>query len=139
MAPAAWAGECKPVHADLVEHKSTTGCVAPATVCFHGEVDGNHGLHGTTYFNSDSARLGPATAPGWVSYSGLFQYSLEDGSTLGMREVGVTSPGAVTAYQEILEGTGSLAGASGYFFVSGFKSPDGETITTQITGEICLP
>lgn len=138
FASLAWAGECKEIHAELVEHRSTTDCVAPATVCFHGEVEGNHGLRGTTYFSSDSARVGPSTSPDWISYSGLFEYTLEQG-TLSMRETGVTNPGAVTAYQEVLGGTGRFEGATGYLFVSGFKSEDHQTITTQIFGEICRP
>lgn len=137
MAPAAHAGECKAVHASLVETRSTEGCTAPATVCFFGQVEGNHGVRGTTYFSSDSARVGPSTSPSFFSYSGEFHYSLE-GGTLTMRETGVSGPGPVTAYQEILDGTGAFAGATGYFFVSGFKIPGG-TISTQIDGEICTP
>src|SRR4029453_580053 len=54
---------CKAVHADLVEDFSTQGCEPPSTACFLGEVDGNHGLRGTTRFDSDSGAAGPSTSP----------------------------------------------------------------------------
>jgi hypothetical protein len=67
----------------------------------------------------------------------VFQYLLT-GGTLTMRETGVVGRGAVTAYQEITGGTGDFAGATGYFFVSGFLLPGGTTISTQIEGHLCL-
>lgn len=132
----AWAGECRKIHADLVEVAATEGCNPGLASCFLGEVDGNHGLRGTTHFNADSARIGPATSPDFISYSGPFEYTTAGGSIL-TRETGVTSPGEVTAYQRIVEATGEFSGATGHFFVSGHKS-DG-VITTGMTGEICLP
>lgn len=137
IAPSAQAGECKAVHGTLVETRSTTGCTAPATACYLGEVQGNHGMRGTTYFSSDSARAGPPTSPSFISYSGVFEYLLT-GGTLTMRETGVVGRGAVTAYQEITGGTGDFAGATGSFFVSGFILPGGTTISTQVEGHLCL-
>src|SRR5215475_11247425 len=67
---------CKDVHADLVEDRSTTSCKPGHPVCFLGDVDGNHGLRGTTYFRADSAAAGPSTGlQGFVSYSGAFEYT----------------------------------------------------------------
>ena len=86
-----------------------------------------------------SARAGPATSPSFISYSGPFEYRTNSG-TLTMRETGVTTnnaEGVVTAYQEIVQGTGLYAGASGHLFVSGHKS--GGMITTFVKGEICYP
>ena len=54
FAPVVHAGECKSIHADLFELRSTTGCDAGETACFLGEVDGNHGLRGTTHFSADA-------------------------------------------------------------------------------------
>lgn len=133
------ASECKKIHADLVEVSATEGCNAGLASCFLGEVDGNHGLRGTTHFAADSARLGPATSPAFISYSGPFEYRTAYGN-LTMRETGVTtsgSTGVVTAYQEIVGATGQYEGASGHFFVSGKKG--GGIITTFIVGEICYP
>ncbi|MGH8076665.1 MAG: hypothetical protein ACREPE_04985 [Lysobacter sp.] len=132
----AWAGECKKIHADLVEVAATEGCNPGLTSCFLGEVDGNHGLRGTTHFKADSARGGPATSPDFISYSGPFEY-ITAGGTIVTRETGVTNPSEVTAYQKIVEATGEFSGATGYFFVSGHKSAG--VITTDVTGEICLP
>jgi len=135
---------CKKIHADLVENRSTTACRPGHAVCFLGQVDGNHDVQGTTYFHADSSAAGPATGlPGFISYSGAFEYTIP-GGTLVTRETGVSNQstgqpesGAVTAYQKIIDATGALAGASGHFFVSGF-SANGRVVT-QVTGEVCFP
>jgi hypothetical protein len=139
VAAPAVAGSCKKIHADLIEVSATEGCNPGLSSCFLGEVDGNHGLRGTTHFAADSARAGPATSPSFISYSGSFEYRTASG-TLTMRETGVTtngSEGVVTAYQEIVHGSGLYAGASGHLFVSGHKS--GGMIDTFVKGEICHP
>ena len=136
--------KCKDVHATMEEDRSTTACKPGHPVCFLGQVDGNHGLRGTTYFRGDSSAPGPPTGlEGFVSYSGLFEYTTDRG-TIVMRETGVTNTskglpqsGAVTAYQRIQSGTGEFAGASGYLFVSGIGS-NGH-IVTQLFGRICAP
>ena len=75
LAAQAIQSNCKPVHADLVEDRATTACRPGHTSCFLGDVDGNHGLRGTTYFRGDSGAAGPSTGlPGFVSYSGVFEY-----------------------------------------------------------------
>ena len=137
------AGQCKAIHGDLIENQSTTGCIAPATTCFLGEVAANHGVRGSTHFAADSARAGPATSPAFVSYSGLFHYFTDKG-TLVMRETGVSGtpggtaePGVVTAYQRIQEGTGDFTGATGFFFVSGHRANG--VVETTLHGELCLP
>jgi hypothetical protein len=134
---------CKAVHADLVEDFSTQGCEPPSTACFLGEVDGNHGLRGTTRFDSDSGAAGPSTSPGFISYSGKFEYFTERG-TLIMRETGLAHPangsqddGVTAAFQRIVDATGEFAGATGYFFVTGFNI--GGHVVTKVTGTLCLP
>ena len=139
IATPAQADNCKAIHADLVEISATEGCNPGLSACFLGEVDGNHGLRGTTHFAADSASAGPSTSPGFISYSGPFEYRTASGNLL-MRETGVTTQGPggyVTAHQLIVEGSGEFAGASGYVFVSGTKG--GGIITTKVTGEICYP
>lgn len=130
--------KCKPVHADLVENGSTEGCKPSHPSCFLGEVDGNHGLRGTTYFRADSATAPIPTSPEFVGYSGVFEYVTDRGS-LTARESGVTSQtqNVVTAHQRITDATGDFAGATGYFFVSG--SNDGQRVVTKVTGVICYP
>ncbi|WP_206859866.1 hypothetical protein [Lysobacter changpingensis] len=134
------AGECRKIHADLDEVQSTQGCNPGLSGCFLGEVDGNHGLRGTTHFNSDSAvQTSPSTSPNFIIYSGPFEYRTGRG-TIVARETGATtrgSEGVVTAYQQIVSGTGEFAGVTGYFFVSGHKS--GGTVDTFVNGEICAP
>jgi len=134
---------CKAVHADLVEARSTVGCKPEHSFCFLGEVDGNHGLRGTTYFKGEQGALFPSSAPTFRSYVGSFEYITPHG-TLTMREMGMTDPpttnpesGVVAAYQKIVGATGDFEGATGYFFVTGFNR--NQRIVTNITGEICMP
>jgi hypothetical protein len=138
MAIQAPASNCKAVHAEMTESRSTTACRPGHLVCFLGEVDGNHGLRGTTYFNSDSNTGPMKTSPEFVGYSGIFEYTSGRGSLVA-RETGVSSGAqrAVTAYQRITEGTGEYTGATGYLFVSGQNSAG--HIVTRVTGEICYP
>lgn len=134
---------CKSIHADLVEVRSTQGCDPGLAFCFLGEVNGNHGLRGTTHFKGDSGAAGPATGTtGFISYSGPFEYRTATGN-LDMRETGVTNTsaglpqsGIVTAYQQVVGGTGEYEGATGYLFVSGRNVNN--VIETFLVGEICL-
>lgn len=135
--------QCKTIHADLVENGGTVGCKPGHSSCFLGEVSGNHGLRGTTYFRGDSGADGPTTSPGFRSYSGLFEYHTDAG-TLIARETGVVNTtqgnpesGVVTAFQKIIQTTGDLAGVTGYFFVSGFNI--NQHVVTKVTGQVCFP
>lgn len=135
---------CKPVHADLVEVRSTVGCKPDHPFCFLGEVDGNHGLRGTTYFKGEDSAFFPASAPTFRSYVGNFEYITPTG-TITMREMGLTEPfttgnpesGVVTAYKKVVSGTGEFENATGYLFVSGFNR--NQRIVTVVHGEICKP
>lgn len=135
---------CKAVHADLVETRSTVGCKPEHDTCFLGQVDGNHGLRGTTYFRGEAAANFPSGAPTFRSYVGDFEYTTATG-TLTMREMGLSEPssnptpagGVVNAFQRIVGGTGEYEGATGYLFVSGFNR-SGNVVTT-VHGQICIP
>lgn len=136
------ATECKSIRATLDEMQATTGCNPGRNTCFLGVVSGNHQLRGTTHFGADGyVSQSPGTSPGFNIYSGPFEYRTDEGN-LYMRETGVTgatgaSTGVVTAYQQIVSGTGKFEGATGYLFVSGLR--DSGLITTEVSGEICLP
>ena len=135
---------CKAVHATLSEVRSTVGCKPEHDACFLGEVDGNHGLRGTTYFRGEASAFFPSGAPTFRSYVGNFEYTTATG-TLTMREMGLSEPsantspdgGVVNAFQRIVGGTGEFAGATGYLFVSGFNRSG--QIATTVHGEICRP
>ena len=130
------AGECKSIQADMVELRVTQGCDAGETACFLGEVDGNHGLRGTTHFSADAIGDPLPTSTGSLPYSGAFQYRLPTG-TISMRETGMNVPGMVAAHQRVVEGTGEYAGATGDFFVHGTRVPG--IVTTSVHGTLCLP
>jgi hypothetical protein len=134
---------CKAVHAVMTETRVSVGCKPGHDFCFIGEVAGNHGLRGTTYFKGDSGGSRPPTSPDFAPYSGVFEYHTT-GGTLVMRETGVSNTsqgkpesGAVTAFQSVVDATGELAGTTGYFFVSGFNRSG--SVETMVTGEICFP
>jgi len=136
LTPSVHAGECKSIHAEMLEVRVTTGCDAGESACFLGEVDGNHGLRGTTHFSADSVGAALATSPGSLPYSGAFQYRLPTG-TISMRETGINTPGMVTAHQRVTAGTGEYEGATGDFFVNGTRVPG--VVTTSVSGTLCLP
>ncbi len=134
---------CKAVHAVMVEQRVTVGCKPEHTFCFVGEVLGNHGVRGTTYFRADGTGSRPTTSPDFLPYSGPFEYTFDTGMLI-MRETGLSNStqgnldsGAITAFQKIVQGTGALAGATGYFFVNGFNRNG--RIETTVSGEVCLP
>jgi hypothetical protein len=135
---------CWPVLAELTEDRVTEGCNPGEPSCFLGEVRG-FGLNGTTHFRADGVQSTPppTATPGWLMYSGLFQYTTAHGAIF-TRETGVSHPatghaetGAITAHQQILGGTGFYTGASGHLFVSGFNI-DGH-VETEVIGRICRP
>ena len=133
---------CKAVHAELLEARSTVGCKPGHPFCFLGEVDGNHGLRGTTYFKGEDSAFFPTGAPTFRSYVGDFEYTTATG-TLTIREMGLSEPsanttedgGVVNAFQRIVGGTGEFADATGYLFVSGFNRSG--RIATTVHGQIC--
>lgn len=134
---------CTAIHAVMIEQRVTTGCKPEHPFCFLGEVTGNRGVRGTTYFKADDFGGRVPASPDFLPYSGPFEYHLKKGS-LVMRETGVSNTtvgnpdsGAVTAFQKIVEGTGEYAGATGHFFVSGFSRSG--RVETTVVGEICLP
>jgi hypothetical protein len=119
----------------------TVGCKPEHSFCFLGEVTGNHGLRGATYFKGDSSGSRAPVSPDFLPYSGVFEYHTSNG-VLITRETGVSNTsqgkpesGAVTAFQKIIDATGELAGTTGYFFESG--SNRGGRAETNVTGEIC--
>ena len=134
---------CKAIHAVMIEQRVTEGCKPGHTFCFIGEVAGNHDMRGATYFKGDSSGTRAPASPDFLPYSGPFEYLLDAG-TIVTRETGVSNTtagnpdsGAVTAFQKIVDGTGAWAGATGYFFVSGFNRSG--RVETTVSGEICRP
>ena len=129
---------CKPVHAEMVEARSTTECRPGHSTCFLGQVDGNHGLRGSTYFRADSVGTPPPASPAFTPYAGIFEYSTSRG-VITVRETGISSgsEGVVTAFQRITSATGEFAGTTGFFYVRG--TVGGGRVVTSVTGEICEP
>lgn len=132
-------GGCKKIHGQIVDVKVTEGCTSPNKFCAEGTVEGNHGFNGTTYFRMDGAVLGPAVLPGSIATSGVLVYTTDQG-TLTVRESGLSGlsesgQGYFTAFQQVLEGTGDYAGATGHLWVAGTRLPD--HFEADLTGVIC--
>lgn len=129
---------CKPVKARMTESRSTTECRPGHSTCFLGEVDGNHGLRGTTYFRADSVGTPPPASPTFTPYAGVFEYATGRG-VITTRETGVSSgtEGHVTAFQRITSATGEFTGVTGFFYVSG--TVGGGQVVTTVSGQLCEP
>lgn len=133
---------CKKIRATIVDTQVTEGCTSPNRFCAAGVVEGNHGLNGTTYFTMDGAVRGPAVLPGSIATSGVLVYTTDKG-TLTVRESGLSNlmntpeEGFFTAFQEVLEGTGKYAGATGHLWVAGHRIES--IFEADVTGVLCLP
>ena len=84
---------------------------------------------------------GPATTPGSVATSGVLVYTKDHG-TLTVRESGLSGlkesgQGYFTSFQQVLEGTGDYAGATGHLWVLGQRLED--HFESEVTGVICGP
>ena len=140
LASPAFAGECKKIHALIVDVQVTEGCTSPNRFCAEGTVEGNHGFNGTTYFRMDGAVRGPATASGSIATSGILTYTTGLG-TLTVRESGLSGlmdtpeQGYFTSFQQVLEGTGDYAGATGHLWVLGQRI--GSEFVSEVRGELC--
>lgn len=122
-------------------------CPAGHPGCFIGAIDG-HKLHATTVFFGDGSASPPANSPNWFSYTGITTYTTHDGS-ITTRETGLVSTVAIQAaptddsaaslsMEIITSGTGDLAGAYGYLFVTGFID-DNSHVVSAVAGRICTP
>lgn len=134
-------GNCKKIHAKIVDVQVTEGCTSPNRFCAEGTVEGNHGLNGTTYFRMDSVVRGPAAVPGSVATSGVLVYTTKHG-TLTVRESGLSTIRVgdetfFTAFQEVLEGTGDYEGATGHMWLAGQRFP--EHFEADVNGVLCTP
>lgn len=138
----ATAQQCHDIHGTLSEDRVVTGCDAGEAFCFLGTFQGNQGLQGATHFKADSAAAGPATgSPGFISYSGPFEYRFADG-VLRVRETGLVNTrketdgsGATLAYHQVVGGTGAYEQATGHLVVNGINV-DGH-VETLVDGELC--
>jgi hypothetical protein len=122
----------------MTERRSTSECQPGHASCFVGEVDGNQGLRGTTYFRADSVGTPPPASPAFTPYSGVFEYTTGRG-VITTRETGVSSgtEGHVTAFQRITSATGEFAGVTGFFYVNG--TVGGGQVVTTVSGALCEP
>jgi len=124
--------KCEKANARIVDARVTKGCSSPNKFCAAGTVKGDRGL---TYFRLDGVATGPATAPGTKGTSGVLVYTTKNG-TLTVRESGLSGLGDFfTSFQQVLEGTGEFAAATGHMWVLGQKV--GDHFDSEVTGVLC--
>lgn len=146
VSPGGWAGDCKPIRAEIVSAATTAGCTSPIGLCTTGTIDGNHGLEGSTYLTTDSFAPGPDTAPNratMFSYSGLLQISTRHG-TLTTRDTGIFDPlptgsGSFSSFDIVTGGTGKYAGFTGLLYVAGKTLPGTGQFVSTVSGTLCRP
>jgi hypothetical protein len=139
---------CEAVSGRLEEDPGgAASCPAGHPGCFIGAVDG-HKLHATTVFFAEGAAAAPPASPGWFSYSGVTTYTMQRGtlitretrlfSNFAIPEAALDGGGASLSMEVITGGTGELAGATGYLFVTGFID-DNNHVSSSVAGQLCTP
>jgi hypothetical protein len=140
--------QCENVSGDLEEDLGgAANCPPDHPGCFIGHLHG-HNIDATTQFFGEGAADTPPTSPDWFSYSGVTTYTMHHGS-ITTRETGLASTVAIVdaptddsaaslSMEVITSGTGDLAGATGYLFVTGFVD-DTSHVSSTVVGKICTP
>ena len=134
---------CREVRAELHELATQENCTSPLAFCAAGNISGNFGLVGTTYFTVDGAAATPAQSPGTSAYTGVFVITTPLG-TLTLRETGISYPrrgnpegGFIASMAEVQGGTGMYATTRGLLF---FHGTNGRGLPNDIAvaGELCF-
>ncbi len=133
---------CRELRVIIRDASAPDGCASPNHFCAAGTVEGNLGLHGTTYFVLDGVVAPPANAPGFNMTTGVLVYTVPSG-TLTVRETGVghlvgaPSNGPLTSIEEVVSGTGRYDGATGTLWNNAVDTDS--QFTSHIHGQLCLP
>ena len=139
VTPALAHTRCKAIRAVQHDELITTNCPSPIGFCAGGTIVGNHGLRGTTFFSAVSFDPIPSDSLGRLAVPGTSTFTTDDG-TLTINDVSVfdVARGTFAGVGRIVSGTGRFAGATGDIFTTGRVAPDGQSFTTDTTGEICF-
>jgi len=131
--------KCKTIFAVQHDKLVTEGCTSPIGFCAAGTFTGNHGFNGNFFFSALSFDAIPSDPLARLVVPGISIYTTADG-TLTISDVSVFDipRGTFAGVGRITEGTGSFAGATGDIFTTGRVAPDGQTFTTDMTGDICF-
>lgn len=131
--------QCKTIFAVQHDKLITEGCTSPIGFCAGGTFSGNHGFRGNFFFSALSFDPILSDALGRLVVPGVSTYTTDDGK-LTISDVSVfdTARGIFAGVGRITEGTGRFTGATGEIFTTGRVSPDGQSFTTDMTGDICF-
>jgi hypothetical protein len=133
---------CHNIRATIIDAPSSDGCTSPFNFCAAGNVTGNHGLDGTTFYTFDGFAAAPATAPGLGESTGILVYTTPHG-TLTVRETGVGNMGSQAlggvgaSLEQVQSGTGRFTGATGTLYLAS-TAANGQ-YTALVTGQLCYP
>jgi hypothetical protein len=134
--------QCKQVHGRVVATVTTENCPSPSLLCTAGTITGGGPLNGATTFTAlalaPGAGLSPVVPPTTLSYTGDFTITTKRGQ-LVLRDVGIADfvAAAFTEIDTITAGTGSFAGSTGTWFISGEITGGGTGFDADISGTIC--
>lgn len=131
--------QCKTIFAVQHDKLTTEGCTSPVGFCAGGTFTGNHGFNGNFFFSALSFDPIPSDPLGRLVVPGVSIYTTDDGK-LTISDVSVfdVERGIFAGVGRITEGTGRFAGATGEIFTTGRVSADGQSFTTDMTGDICF-
>jgi hypothetical protein len=131
---------CKIITGTQEDVLVTDECTSPVGFCARGTFQGNHGFRGTTAFSALAFDPIPNDPLGRLAVPGTSTYTTRDGQiTVSDVSVFDVERGTFAGIGRIVEGTGSLAGATGDVFTYGHVSADGSSFTTTFVIELCLP
>jgi hypothetical protein len=132
--------DCKVITGTQEQVLVTDGCTSPVGFCAVGPFKGNYGFRGTTAFSATAFDPIPNDPLGRLAVPGVSIYTTRDGQiTVDDVSVFDVERGTFAGIGRIVEGTGSLAGATGDVFTYGHVLEDGSSFTTTFVIELCLP
>jgi|ERR1700752_24181 len=137
--PALASSNCKTIFAVQNDSLITEGCTSPIGFCAGGTFRGNHGFSGNFFFSALSFDPIVSDPLGRLVVPGISTYTTDDG-VITISDVSVfdTPRGIFAGVGRVTGGTGRFSGATGNVFTTGKTSVDGQSFTTEFTGEICF-
>lgn len=139
-APAARAGECRPVHgfytSQVQEPCAGALCTAGELI---GGIQATYAFIATAVLPAGALAAGDPALAGALFYVGQSDVALKSGDHVHASDAGVIDPGATgkqAALLVITGGTGAYAGATGFLQLRGTL---GAQVEGDYVGEICTP
>ena len=137
--------KCKPVHGTIITHLTDPAtCQSPFLLCTAGKIVGAGPLNGASTFTTlglaPSAGMPGVVPPTTLSYAGALVITTRHGQ-IQLGDVGILDQGNLvfTEIDQVQGGTGSFAGKTGTWFISGPIIDNGTGFRGEIDGQLCDP